>query len=75
MFGTLASTRGVRDQQSLLRGARPATPSPLDRVLQEKKDVKRCLKAEECHKFREAYFLCKRGQLDMRTRIRGNKGY
>nr|ABR17270.1 unknown [Picea sitchensis] len=29
----------------------------------------------ECAGLRETYFNCKRGQLDMRTRIRGNKGY
>nr|CCA28364.1 hypothetical protein PITG_00849 [Albugo laibachii Nc14] len=30
--------------------------------------------ADECHAYRVAYFECKRGQLDMRTRFRGPKG-
>ncbi|XP_008812861.3 cytochrome c oxidase assembly factor 5 [Phoenix dactylifera] len=29
----------------------------------------------ECVGLRETYFNCKRGQVDMRARIRGNKGY
>ncbi|GAQ88664.1 hypothetical protein KFL_004500040 [Klebsormidium nitens] len=29
----------------------------------------------ECVGIRMTYFRCKRGQLDMTTRIRGNKGY
>lgn len=29
----------------------------------------------ECAQARELVYVCKRGQLDMRTRIRGNKGY
>ena len=42
----------------------------------EKKDIKVCAKeAEECAGLRAAYAACKRGQLDPRTRIRGNKGY
>ncbi|KAI8105781.1 hypothetical protein M9434_000362 [Picochlorum sp. BPE23] len=42
----------------------------------EKKDIKTCAKeAEECAGLRAAYAACKRGQLDPRTRIRGNKGY
>ncbi|KAF1329629.1 Cytochrome c oxidase assembly protein, partial [Globisporangium splendens] len=40
--------------------------------------LKQCLKmkeyAHECRGYRQAYFECKRGQLDMRTRIRGPKG-
>uniref|UniRef100_A0A7N0UD08 Cytochrome c oxidase assembly factor 5 n=1 Tax=Kalanchoe fedtschenkoi TaxID=63787 RepID=A0A7N0UD08_KALFE len=31
--------------------------------------------SSECVGLRETYFNCKRGQLDMRARIRGNKGY
>lgn len=42
----------------------------------EKKDVKTCAQeVEECAGLRYAYFSCKRGQLDARTRLRGNKGY
>ncbi|XP_030967991.1 uncharacterized protein LOC126726702 [Quercus robur] len=29
----------------------------------------------ECVGLRETYLFCKRGQVDMRSRIRGNKGY
>ena len=29
----------------------------------------------ECAAVRTNYLTCKRGQLDMRSRIRGNKGY
>ncbi len=42
------------------------------------KDLKECVKAEkidpECAEYRTAYFECKRGALDMRNRIRGQKG-
>jgi hypothetical protein len=42
----------------------------------EKKDIKVCAKeADECAGLRVAYAHCKRGQLDPRTRIKGNKGY
>ncbi|EKU21447.1 cytochrome c oxidase assembly mitochondrial [Nannochloropsis gaditana CCMP526] len=37
-----------------------------------------CLKSEDvdaCSVQRNAYFLCKRSQLDMRTRIRGTRVY
>jgi len=46
-------------------------------VLQvEKKDIKVCAKeADECASLRVAYAHCKRGQLDPRSRIKGNKGY
>ena len=42
---------------------------------QKTKDAKSCMQEEECEKFRNTYFLCKRSQIDMRARIRGNKGY
>ena len=29
----------------------------------------------ECQEFRNAYFICKRSALDMRTRIQGQKSY
>jgi hypothetical protein len=41
-------------------------------------DIKDCMKEEvdsECSKYRVAYFECKRGALDMRTRIRGPTAY
>lgn len=42
----------------------------------QKKDIKVCAReAEECANLRTAYAACKRGQLDPRARIRGNKGY
>ena len=40
------------------------------------KTVKQCAKdAKECAGLRYSYYQCKRGQLDARTRITGNKGY
>lgn len=46
----------------------------------EGKSLSECCKADsdsvpECKQRRELYFNCKRGMVDMRTRIRGNKGY
>lgn len=32
-------------------------------------------KPPECETFRYALFQCRKGQLDARTRIQGNKGY
>ena len=40
-------------------------------------DMRSCMKgtasADECSEHRTAYLLCKRGSLDMRTRIQGPK--
>lgn len=43
----------------------------------ENKDVKECMKERpsECEQFRFALFQCRKGQVDARTRIQGNKGY
>lgn len=43
----------------------------------EKKDLQTCMaeKPSECETFRYALFQCRKGQLDARTRIQGNKGY
>ena len=42
----------------------------------EGKSVKECAsQAPECAGLRTSYFSCKRGQLDPRARIHGNKGY
>ena len=42
----------------------------------EGKTVKECARtAEECKGLRTSYFTCKRGQMDARNRILGNKGY
>lgn len=39
------------------------------------KPIRECMKEEsECTEYRTAYFECKRGALDMRNRIRGQKG-
>ena len=41
-------------------------------------DPRECLlrgEAEECDAIRSTYAQCRRGQLDMRSRIRGNKGH
>ena len=42
--------------------------------------LKACVKdgrlfPSECQTKREVYLSCKRGQFDMRSRLRGNKGY
>jgi len=45
------------------------------------KTVKECLKSdaegvsEECRALQLNYFECRRGMLDMRNRMRGNRGY
>ncbi|GLJ22480.1 hypothetical protein SUGI_0423250 [Cryptomeria japonica] len=50
-------------------------------VKEEKRSYRECAGEKdpaipsECVGLRETYFNCKRGQVDMRTRIRGNKGY
>ena len=42
----------------------------------EGKDIKQCAKeVDECEGLRSAYTACKRGQLDPRARLWGNKGY
>ena len=42
----------------------------------EGKDIKTCAReVKECEGLRTAYASCKRGQVDPRTRILGNKGY
>lgn len=42
-----------------------------------KKTVTQCAEElpEECNALRYALFACKRGQMDARSRIQGNKGY
>jgi cytochrome c oxidase assembly factor 5 len=44
---------------------------------EEKLSVTACAERlpEECAPLRYALFSCKRGQMDARTRIQGNKGY
>ncbi|XP_050365777.1 uncharacterized protein LOC126784358 [Argentina anserina] len=55
--------------------------SECDCVKVEKRPVRECAGekspsiSSECIGLRETYFNCKRGQVDMRNRIRGNKGY
>mmetsp|Transcript_5053 Transcript_5053/g.11981 ORF Transcript_5053/g.11981 Transcript_5053/m.11981 type:complete len:106 (-) Transcript_5053:544-861(-) len=43
----------------------------------EHKSLKECMasRPEECEQFRYALFHCRKGQVDARTRIQGNKGY
>lgn len=60
----------------------PPTTAPsrscLVRAKQERKrTVTQCAEElpEECNPLRYALFACKRGQMDARTRIQGNKGY
>ncbi|CAN6167682.1 unnamed protein product, partial [Urochloa humidicola] len=55
--------------------------SETDCVKVQKRPYKECAGEKvpnitsECVGLRETYFNCKRGQVDMRARIRGNKGY
>lgn len=43
---------------------------------QEGKDVKLCAQeVEECQGLRTSFFQCKKGQVDPRSRIQGQKGY
>ncbi|GBF98070.1 hypothetical protein Rsub_10298 [Raphidocelis subcapitata] len=44
---------------------------------EEGRDVNACAatRPEPCEALRYALFACRRGQLDARTRIQGNKGY
>ncbi|KAL7099511.1 hypothetical protein ACP275_09G088500 [Erythranthe tilingii] len=55
--------------------------SESDCVKVENRPYRECAKekspqiSSECVGLRETYFNCKRGQVDMRARIRGNKGY
>ncbi|KAL6770099.1 COX191 [Auxenochlorella protothecoides x Auxenochlorella symbiontica] len=42
----------------------------------EHRSVTECAKvSEECAGLRYTFFRCKHGQIDPRTRIKGNKGY
>ncbi len=55
----------------------PRTRNTLLGVQSRKKDWKDCMaeKPDECESLRYALFHCRRGQIDTRTRIQGNKGY
>lgn len=59
--------------------AKCLTESPC--IKEEKRSFKECAKERPpsvpstCVGLRETYFQCKRGQVDMTKRIRGNKGY
>lgn len=51
-------------------------PDPRVSSQKQHRSIKDCAKhCEECEGLRFALFQCKRGQLDARTRIPGNKGY
>lgn len=54
---------------------RTAAPRATRALQVEKKDLKECMKARpyECEQFRYALFHCRKGQVDARTRIQGNK--
>ena len=46
----------------------------------KKNSLKQCVKdgklfPSQCETKKQVYMTCKRGQLDMRSRLRGNKGY
>ncbi|GLU02660.1 hypothetical protein SLE2022_199020 [Rubroshorea leprosula] len=55
--------------------------SESDCIKVQKRSYRECaaekspLKSSKCVGLRETYFNCKRRQVDMRARIRGNKGY
>lgn len=69
-------TLGRRSVQGVLGRVRAAfDKNSLSVHHQEKKDVKQCMKVEECSQFRFSYYHCKKSQLDMRTRLKGNKGH
>jgi cytochrome c oxidase assembly factor 5 len=56
------------------------TPQQCDMCLcqqERKKTVTECAEElpEQCNSLRYALFACKRGQMDARSRIQGNKGY
>lgn len=54
------------------------TPKAMPVLRQErKKTVTACAEElpEACNALRYALFACKRGQMDARSRIQGNKGY
>nr|XP_044996715.1 cytochrome c oxidase assembly factor 5-like [Jaculus jaculus] len=44
-------------------------------VLQEGKSPRQCLKEGTCRALQYSFFECKRSMLDVRSRIRGRKGY
>lgn len=45
-------------------------------IQEDKLSIEVCMKkAEECNALRYTYAECKRGQVNMRNRIQGNKGY
>jgi cytochrome c oxidase assembly factor 5 len=50
---------------------------PKNKKQDERRSVVECAdtKPEECESLRYALFACKRGQVDARSRIQGNKGY
>jgi hypothetical protein len=63
LFRPESSYRGVREVCTLC-------------VQKEGKTAKQCCKeVEECQGLRDAFYTCKRGQIDNTKRIRGNVGY
>jgi len=43
---------------------------------EEKRSIEECVKrVDECNALRYTYAECKRGQVNMRSRIQGSKGY
>jgi hypothetical protein len=55
----------------------PASHPPAHAPQERKKTVTQCAeeRPEQCDALRYAVFACKRGQMDARSRIQGNKGY
>ncbi|WZN58846.1 cytochrome c oxidase assembly protein [Chloropicon roscoffensis] len=45
-------------------------------IKEEKRSIEECVKrVDECNALRYTYAECKRGQVNMRSRIQGSKGY
>jgi len=62
------------------RTPRPAPPPPQSECYKDGGTLDDCKKTvprekQECEALRQGVFACRRGQLDNRSRIRGNKGY
>lgn len=56
---------------------RSRSPPPPLWAQEERRSVTDCAatRPEECEALRYALFACRRGQVDARSRIQGNKGY
>jgi len=72
------AAKGARGRPAFAAATRALAGPPPAALwhLQEGKPIKECAQqVPECDGLRNAYSACKRGQLDARSRLRGNKGY